>query len=104
MNDVRIFWVKCNTRGVRLVRRPRKSPLFYTRYLTQTRKLCPALAQIVAKKQMCRLRTRINSRSPIDQLAGKRIDFLVRNPLVSLLPGLALIRAGENFSVVAAAK
>src|ERR1043166_2009526 len=51
---------------------------------------------------MRRLRPCINSRPPVDYLAAQRIDFLVRNTLISLLPGFALIPTGENLAVITA--
>src|SRR5574342_63661 len=53
---------------------------------------------------MRRLGPGIESRPPADQLTRQRVDFLVHDALILLLPSFAIVAAREDGAVVAAGK
>src|SRR6266850_995428 len=104
VNDVRIIRVKGNALRMRLMGRAGEGPLFNSRHLAEAGKFRPAFSEIVAVEQVRRLSPGINSRLTADQLAGERIDFLVDDTLIPLLPAFARVGASENLAVITAGK
>ena len=86
-----LVWAMCGGAG--------KAPLGRI-HRPQGREFRPVAPEIVAIEQVRRLRPGKNARAAGQSGAGQAIDVVLREPVVSALPGVAAVAAGEDRAVI----